>query len=111
MRSCFIFLGAVGEHDLFLRHIIWRTNIVPSIDRRIEHLLERTAHIHQARTARPKQPFMRIRSQEIDMLNRGLERAECLDGIQSKKDVPFSQKFADALKVYPVTADKMTSRQ
>src|SRR5262249_39644346 len=83
------------------------SHIVPAVNRRIEGLLDRSTHIHDASTAWSQQPLVRIGSEHIHMLQRRWECPNGLNGIQAKQDLPFLEVFANRIDIYPIPADEM----
>ena len=74
-------------------------HIVPAVNLGQQFLLQRFAHIKNARAAGAQQPLVRARRQKIQMLDGNGKSAQRLDGVNTKEDVPLAQIRADGFQV------------
>src|SRR5262245_25161215 len=81
---------------------------MPSINRRMELLLQRLPHVHYPRAARAQQPFVSICRQEVHVLEIHWKCANRLNGVQAKQNIPPMQQASDRLEIDSITTHEMT---
>src|SRR4051812_8153484 len=95
------------ENDLFLRHVVGTPDVVPAKRHRPQTVLPFLANVKNSSGARAEQPFVRVGSHEVGMVEGRRESTGGLDAIDAESDPTLAQKAADALDFNAPAGDEV----